>query len=48
MQMPMDAERLLHCLRVIGKLAGFSCATYIAEQFREGPERTHLIAKQLQ
>lgn len=45
MQMPMSAERLLHCLGAIGKLAGLSCAAYIAEQPREGPERIRFVVK---
>lgn len=46
-QKPLNAERLLRCLGVSGKLSGFPYAAYMIEQVKEDPERIRLITKRL-
>ena len=44
---PLDAERLLRCLGVTGKLVGFRYTIFMVEQVAEDPERIQLITKRL-
>lgn len=47
LERPMDAERLLRCLGVTGRLVGFRYTIYMVECVRDDPERVQLITKRL-
>lgn len=47
LERPLDAERLLRCLGVTGKLVGFRYAVFMVEQVRDDPDRIQLITKRL-
>lgn len=44
---PMDAERLLRCLGVTGRLVGFRYTIYMVECVCNEPEQIQLITKRL-
>lgn len=44
---PLDAERLLRCLGLTGRLIGFQYAVYMVEQVLYLPEKIQLITKRL-
>ena len=47
MKGPLDAERLLRCLGVTGKLIGFRCAAYMVERIAKDRDQLQLITKRL-
>lgn len=47
LEKPLDAERLLRCLGVTGKLMGFRYTIYMVEQVLDDPDRIQLITKRL-
>lgn len=45
LNVPLDADRLLHLLGVSGKLSGFYYAVYMLKQVQQKPDHVLLITK---